>query len=73
MILYKNYIRILGSYVFIFIRECVCNYRVNVLCGNDYSIYDSLWFGLTLSEICNSRAWKLLELHMEIRLVFCVM
>lgn len=34
MILYKNYIRILGSYAFIFIRECGYNYRVNVLHGN---------------------------------------
>ena len=30
MILYKNYIRILGSYIVIFIRECGCNYKVNV-------------------------------------------
>lgn len=39
MILYKNYIRILGSYVFIFIRECGCNYKVNVC----IAVLDSWW------------------------------
>ena len=41
MILYKNYIRILGSYVFIFIHECGCNYRVNVLYYKRYH-----WLGV---------------------------
>ena len=58
MILYKNYIRILGSYVFIFIRECGCNYKVNVLCGNAYimwkSSFDWPYQKYVISEVCQA-------------------